>query len=200
MINIDTGTIIAEAFNQALPAIIEISAILLVLAAIAMTLIWWMGSVDKVKEQLLEKANKEASELCEKATVKAKSIKSEAAETAAKLKEETVFQAEKEISGVAARKQEAHEIMRQAEKQRLELETEYREKEAELLRKRQAWLDELAGVKADRDQLRERLAKILKGSVDHWEKEGNIGAANRRKKQLKNLQEEGAVEGHGQEQ
>jgi len=48
-------------------------------------------------------------------------------------------------------------------------------------------------VKADRDRLRERLANILKGTIEHWEKEGSEGDSNRRKKQLKTLEKEDEV-------
>jgi hypothetical protein len=58
------------------------------------------------------------------------------------------------------------------------------------MRKRQGWLEELVAVKADRDKCKERLANILKGSIERWEKEGNEGAAKRRKKKLAKLDKE----------
>lgn len=190
--NIDTGDIIAQAFATALPDIFKIIVFLLVLAVIAMLLYWWTGSVRKEKEQLRGEAKKEAAAIKISSTSEAETMKSEAFKSAAKIKEDAVNEADKIISSASATEQKAYEAMQRVEIRRQELEAEYRVKDAELERKRKSYLDELAGVKADRDKCKERLANILKGSIEHWEKEGNEGAAKRRKKQLKILEEEDA--------
>jgi hypothetical protein len=155
-----------------------------------MLLYWWTGSVRKEKEQLLGAAKKEAAAIKVSATSEAETMKSEAFKSAAKIKEDAKSEAAEIISNAAAAEHKAHEAVLRVEIRRQELETEYREKDAELMKKRQGWLDELAAVKADRDKCKERLANILKGSIGHWEKEGNEGAAKRRQKQLKKLEEE----------
>jgi hypothetical protein len=149
-----------------------------------------VGSVKKEKEQLLEEAKKEGAAIKVSATREAETMKSETTKAAAKIKEDATSEAAEIISNVAITEQKAHEAMLRVEIRRQELETEYRNKDAELMRKRQACLDELAAVKADRDHCKERLANILKGSIEHWEKEGNEGAAKRRKKQLAKLDKE----------
>lgn len=186
----DTGTAIANAFNKALPDIIRVSIFLIVLAAIAMVLYWGIGRVRKERERLLDEARREASLIRGGASRDAEKLKAEAAQAAAKTKEDANHEAEEIISNAAAKEQKADDAMQQMEIRRQELEAEYQEKDAELMRKRQTWLDELAGVKADRDRCKERLASILKGSIEHWEKEGSEGAAKRRKKKLAKLEEQ----------
>ena len=185
----DTGTLIATAFNKSLPDIIKISIFLIILSIIAMALYWWIGHVRKERTKLLDEANREAAEIRDTATREAETHICQSIVTAAKTIADANSQAEEIISTATVTEQKADEAMQQVEIRRQDLETEYQAKEAELMRKRQSWLDELAGVKTDRDKLKERLANIVRGSIEHWEKEGSEGAAKRRKKQLKKLEE-----------
>lgn len=184
----DTGTVIANAFTKALPDIITVSALLVVLAAIAVVLYWGIARVQKERERLLDDARREAALVRGGASSEAEKMKAEAAQAATKTREDANREAAEIIGNAAAAKREADTEKQQLVVLRQELEAEYQEKHAELERKRKSWLDELAGVKADRDRCKERLASILKGSIEHWEKEGSEGAAKRRKKKLAKLE------------
>lgn len=186
----DTGTLIANAFSKALPDIIKVSAVLVFLAAIATLLYWGLGRLRKERERLFDDARREAALIKGGASSDAEKMKTEAAQAAVKTREDANREAEEIISTATAIKREANEEKQQLVIQRQNLEAEYQEKHAELERKRKTWLDELAGVKADRDRCKERLANILKGSIEHWEKEGSEGAAKRRKKKLAKLEEQ----------
>lgn len=91
-----------------------------------------------------------------------------AIETAAKTIADANCEAAEIISNAAAAQQQVDEEKHQLGTLRQELEAEYQAKDADLMRKRLSWLDEMAGVKADRGRLKERLANILKRSIDHW--------------------------------
>lgn len=54
----DTGTLIANAFNKALPDIIKVSTFLIILAVIAMLLYWWTGHVRKERTRLIDEAKR----------------------------------------------------------------------------------------------------------------------------------------------
>lgn len=175
-----TGLYIASAFNNALPDLLFIAGVLVAIVILVWSTLWRISKYNND----LSVAEENARSIVNAAQHTSSDIIAEAHTLASKIVREARDEAKSLLINADKKYNNAERLEIQREQERMDLETEYQKKFAELESREQGYLDEIFSLKIRFERVIEALRNAKKAGCKKLRERGEIAAAERAERKI----------------